>query len=136
MPMRFKAHREMVLHLFERFELANPVDNALADGSPLIPASRLHHRIFAVTVADTILWKQCPTIGKRYFAERSRVARIPIQHQVWCRNGSKDLCRLGACASVAGHFIFEDERDTLFAHLVRSFSELCIDRLAVRSLIV
>src|SRR4249920_3488436 len=65
MPMRFQNHCVVVANLLQCLELADPVDDALPHRRPFIATTRLHDRVFAMAMSDSLFGKKVIAVGER-----------------------------------------------------------------------
>src|SRR5215472_2868798 len=99
-PMGFQAYGEAVTVALQGFELASPIDDAPAHGSP-IELRALFDDIFAVAVADPILGQQIISVRVGNLAAGSGVARVPVEHERTLLQRAQDLHRFPGGSGVA-----------------------------------
>ena len=89
--MGFKADGVVVAVFAESAKLADPVDDAGADGLPFEFAAGLTGDILCVAMADAVFGNEVVAGGKRCFGgEGSGVAGIPVEHEVSVGDGFQD----------------------------------------------
>src|SRR5438552_1173348 len=80
--MSFKAHGVLISGIQERAELAHPVDDAASHALPLVFAVPCFNCVFHMAMPDAVFGDELISIGIRNLAVRSRVAGVPVQHEM------------------------------------------------------
>src|SRR4051812_34628406 len=135
--MSFEASGELVALLLERAELAGPIDGAISHSSPFLSsAGCLFLNVLAMYVTDAIFRQLVITVGISVLSAHSRVARIPVDHEVARLHSSEQTRGFGSGCGVAGVLILENQNDVLLRGFVCSLAHFVVDCSTIRTLIV
>src|SRR6266571_3809105 len=114
---------------------ASPV--SLQTHREMIPvALRLPYRVLAMAVANAILWQEFISIRIRLFILLRCVSRIPVEHKIRGRDGTKNFGCFSPGRGVASRLIFENQNHIFLGRLFSGTPQFFIDGRAIRRLII
>src|SRR4051812_3207917 len=120
LPVLFESPPPPIAVLPQRAELRRPVDHTAAHRGPLPRfAVGALHGVLAVHVTDAPLGDLCVTVRVRNLVAVRRVAGIPVELERRLLNRVQQARRLRARGRVAGHLVFDDEREAALPRLDR-----------------